>query len=92
MVNTILKLYRADSPRFRNISSLASELGWTNVAGQTSLEFLRSSKVDDLWSLEFVEALTRLNYGQVLVSKFVDNHHATERVCRTSTACMHWRD
>ncbi|TFK79186.1 FAD/NAD(P)-binding domain-containing protein, partial [Polyporus arcularius HHB13444] len=73
MVNTILKLYRADSPRFRNISSLASELGWTNVAGQTSLEYLRSSKVDDLWSLEFVEALTRLNYGQD-----IDRLHALE--------------
>lgn len=67
MIDTILKLYRPDPPRFRNISSLASELGWTNVAAQTSLEYLRSFNVDDLWTLEFVEALTRLNYGQVAV-------------------------
>ena len=65
MVNKIMKMYGPEAPTFRNITSLADELGWLEIAARTSLEYLRSKKVDDRWSYEFVEAITRLNYGQV---------------------------
>ncbi|KAI0683527.1 Prenylcysteine lyase-domain-containing protein [Earliella scabrosa] len=64
MISSILRMYDSAPPVFNSITSLATLLGWTEVADKTSLEYLRSQEVDDRWSLEFVEAITRINYGQ----------------------------
>ena len=71
MISSILRMYDSAPPVFNSISSLANLLGWTEVADKTSLEYLRSQEVDDRWSLEFVEAITRINYGQVRDSTLV---------------------
>ncbi len=68
MVDNILSLYDHSPQVFHNISSLAFSLGWTEAAAQTALQYLRLNKVDDRWSFEFVEAITRLNYGQACLS------------------------
>ncbi|KAI0764680.1 FAD/NAD(P)-binding domain-containing protein [Fomes fomentarius] len=77
MVDNILSLYDQSPQVFHNISSLALSLGWTEIAAQTALQYLRSNKVDDRWSFEFVEAITRLNYGQACLSD-IDRIHGIE--------------
>lgn len=90
MINDILQMYDPAPPVFDNISSLATKLGWTDVAAHTALEYLHKNGIDDRWSLEFVDSITRINYGQVrrthltsamsrlLLSQDIDRIHALE--------------
>lgn len=65
MIAKFLNLYTPDSPRWDNISDLATSFEWTSLVGQTTSEYLASQGVSDQYIKEFVEAATRVNYGQV---------------------------
>ncbi|OBZ77505.1 hypothetical protein A0H81_01708 [Grifola frondosa] len=54
----------ASAPRFSNVTTLASTLGWTELIVQTTSEYFDLQGVDRRFSRELVEAATRVNYGQ----------------------------
>jgi prenylcysteine oxidase / farnesylcysteine lyase len=67
MIKDIMNLYSpaAGSKPFTNITSLASELGWTDIAAQSTMDYFDSQGLDQRWTREMIEAATRVNYGQV---------------------------
>ena len=65
MVDRFLTLYSPHAPQWPNVSSVVSELGWADVAAQTTAEYLDLQGIDRRWTRELVEAATRVNYGHV---------------------------
>ena len=65
MINEIDALYHQDTPRWSNISSLAEQMGWTELVAQTMAEYLDVQGINKRFSREVVEAATRVNYAQV---------------------------
>lgn len=80
MTGNFLDLYSPEAPRWDNITSLASELGWTDLIAQSTSEYLDTHGVSPKFSREMVEAATRVNYGQD-----VDKLHALEGLCSMAT-------
>ena len=76
MVTQFLTLYTPRAPRFSNITTLASSLGWTPVIASTAAEYFDTQGVSRLFSRELIDAATRVNYGQD-----VDALHALEGLC-----------
>lgn len=76
MVAQFLTLYTPRAPRFSNITTLASSLGWTPVIASTAAEYFDTQGVSRLFSRELIDAATRVNYGQD-----VDALHALEGLC-----------
>jgi prenylcysteine oxidase/farnesylcysteine lyase len=76
MIDQFVQLYTPEAPRWDNISSLASSFGWTDMVAQTTAEYLDTHGVSPKFTQEFVEAATRVNYGQD-----VDKIHALEGAC-----------
>ncbi len=59
------RVYAPERLRWSNISEVARDLGWAELAAQTAAEFLDTQGVSKRFSREIVEAATRCNYGQV---------------------------
>ncbi|TDL28887.1 FAD/NAD(P)-binding domain-containing protein [Rickenella mellea] len=76
MIKDILTIYSPESPRWRNVTQLVYELGWTDFLTQTTSEYLDLKGIQRRFSREVVEAATRVNYGQN-----VDEIHALEGAC-----------
>ena len=76
MVTQFLTLYSPNTPRFSNITTLASDLGWTPVIASTAAGYFDTQGVSRLFSRELIDAATRVNYGQD-----VDALHALEGMC-----------
>lgn len=76
VLNQFVQLYSPEAPKWDNISSLASSFEWTDMHTQTTLGYLDNLEVSQKFTREFVEAATRVNYGQD-----VDNIHALEGLC-----------
>ncbi|KAL1939239.1 hypothetical protein VTO73DRAFT_10042 [Trametes versicolor] len=76
MVGIFQGLYSSESPRWSNITSVVSDLGWSDVTAQTTSEYFDLQGIDRRWTRELVEAATRVNYGQN-----VDKIHALEGLC-----------
>lgn len=73
---------------WENITEIATKLGWTGLAAQTTSEFLDLQGVNRLWTREMVDAATRVNYGQVRNAAFVQVVVMSSILsddCRTST-------
>ncbi|KAI0828535.1 Prenylcysteine lyase-domain-containing protein [Trametes gibbosa] len=75
-VSIFQELYSSRSPRWSNITSVVSDLGWSDVIAQTTSEYFDLQGIDRRWTRELVEAATRVNYGQN-----VDRIHALEGLC-----------
>ncbi len=65
MVKQFLKFYTAESPRWDNMTDLASSLGWTELVSRSTADFFESQHIGKNYVREIVEASTRVNYGQV---------------------------
>lgn len=65
MINKWVTLYTPESPRWTNITTLATEMEWTELVAQSAAEYLDLQGVHRRFSREVVEAATRVNYGQV---------------------------
>ena len=67
MVKDFVTLYspEAGSKPFTNLTTLATNLAWTDAIGRTTTEYFDSNGIDQRWTREMVEAATRVNYGQV---------------------------
>ncbi|KAJ7456623.1 Prenylcysteine lyase-domain-containing protein [Mycena latifolia] len=76
MIAKFLTLYSSDTPKWDNLTHLASSLGWSDLVGQTTSEYLDSEGVSNKFIFELVEASTRVNYGQN-----ADEIHALEGAC-----------
>lgn len=70
MIKEFLTLYtpEAGANPFDNVTSLTSKLEWTDIVGQTAMDYFDSQGIDQRWTREMVEAATRVNYGQVRVA------------------------
>ncbi|KAI0777409.1 FAD/NAD(P)-binding domain-containing protein [Trametes elegans] len=76
MLERFATLYDSTGPRWSNISSVVSELGWDEVTARSTSEYLDSQGIDKRWTRELIEAATRVNYGQNS-----DKIHALEGLC-----------
>ena len=66
-VSKFTKLYAPEFQKtgpFESIQSFAGALGLEQLAHSSTLEYLRSKGVSDLFTRELVAAATRVNYGQ----------------------------
>ncbi|SJL16775.1 uncharacterized protein ARMOST_20304 [Armillaria ostoyae] len=73
VVKQFLIFYVAESPRWDNITDLASSLSWTELVSRSTADFFESRHIGKNYVREIVEASTRVNYGQN-----VDVIHALE--------------
>jgi len=80
MVDQFVQLYSPEAPKWDNISSLASSFEWTDMHTQTMSGYLDGLEISQKFTREFVEAATRVNYGQD-----VDKIHALEGLCSMAT-------
>ncbi|KAF8656393.1 hypothetical protein AX16_002578 [Volvariella volvacea WC 439] len=76
MISQYLTLYTPSTPIWNNISQLRDDFKWQSLTGSKTSEYLRGQGVSDPFIFEFVEAATRVNYGQN-----VDAIHALEGAC-----------
>ncbi|TFK30726.1 hypothetical protein FA15DRAFT_690376 [Coprinopsis marcescibilis] len=76
MLNSYLSLYSSDSPKWDNISSLSTKLGFDHLVSRTISEHLLAQGVSSNYIYEVVEAATLVNYGQD-----ADSIHALEGAC-----------
>ena len=59
MVSQFLTLYSPNTPRFSNITALASSLGWTPVIASTAAEYFDTQGIGRLFTRELVDAYKR---------------------------------
>lgn len=76
MVDQFIQLYSPDAPRWDNISSLVSSFEWADLVSQSTAEYFDTHGISLKFTREYVEAATRVNYGQN-----VDKIHALEGAC-----------
>ncbi|THH01023.1 hypothetical protein EW026_g1609 [Hermanssonia centrifuga] len=78
MIQKFLTLYSPcfGSRSFTNLTTLAEELGWTEMIGQTTADYFDGQGIDPRWTREMIESATRVNYGQN-----ADEIHALEGMC-----------
>lgn len=60
-----VKLYEPDAKSWSSIEELNDALNWTHLTSQTGGEYFQSNGVSQLFTNEFIEGATRLNYAQV---------------------------
>ena len=65
MVDQFVKLYGPCGGPYASIHALAESFNWTGVANTTTAEYFDAHGIDRKWTMEMVEAATRVNYGQV---------------------------
>jgi prenylcysteine oxidase/farnesylcysteine lyase len=64
LTDRMLGIYRPDSPKWDNISSLAETFGLSKVVNSTAVDFFASQGVSETYIFEVIQAATRVNYGQ----------------------------
>ena len=78
VVSSIGLLYQRDAVRFENVTDVAKSLGWDEITGQTLAEYFGARNVNPRWTLEFVDAMTRVNYAQVSTWETVDKGYSSD--------------
>ncbi|KAF9270773.1 hypothetical protein L218DRAFT_889560 [Marasmius fiardii PR-910] len=73
MIQDYLHLYSHDAPKWDNITTLATTLGFLDMTAKSTADFFQSRGVAANFVNELIEAATRVNYGQN-----VDSIHALE--------------
>lgn len=81
MVDQFVQLYTRGSPKWANMTSLATAFGWSDMIAQSTSEYLDTHGVATKFTREMVEAATRVNYGQDS-----DQIHALEGACSLATS------
>ncbi|KZV76911.1 FAD/NAD(P)-binding domain-containing protein [Peniophora sp. CONT] len=64
LVSRFTDLYTPTPPRWTNITSIITELGWADQVVQTGTEYFTSQGVSEKFIHELVGAATRVNYAQ----------------------------
>ena len=67
MIKQFLTIYTpavGTSP-WANISALCTQFEWTDALGMNTLDYFGAQQIARKWTVEMVEAGTRVNYGQV---------------------------
>ena len=65
MIEQFLTLYGVAAPNWDSVADLASQLGWSGLVNETTVDYLLKQGVSGKYIKEVVEAATRVNYGQV---------------------------
>jgi hypothetical protein len=58
-------LYETDAKSWSSIEELNNALNWTHLTSQTGGEYFQSNGVSQMFTNEFIEGATRMNYAQV---------------------------
>ena len=85
VVAQFVTLYTRGSPKWANMSNLATSFGWSDIVAQSTAEYLDSQGISPKFTREMVEAATRVNYGQDS-----DKIHALEGACSMATCPLFW--
>ncbi|KAG7099795.1 hypothetical protein E1B28_001607 [Marasmius oreades] len=80
MIQDYLHLYSQDAPKWDNINTLATTLGFLDMTANTTANFFEAKGVAANFVREIIEAATRVNYGQN-----TDSIHALEGACSLAT-------
>jgi hypothetical protein len=92
MIKQFVTLYSPETAKWDDISDLASSFGWANMVAQTTLQYLVTDGVSEKYAHEFVEATTRVNYGQVrFICVLSIKWNGIDNLGRMSTRFTHWR-
>jgi prenylcysteine oxidase/farnesylcysteine lyase len=59
----MLDVYRPESPKWDNISSLVETFGWSKAVNSTAVDFFASQGISEAYIFEVIQAATR-NYGE----------------------------
>jgi prenylcysteine oxidase / farnesylcysteine lyase len=62
--------YTSGSPKWDNISDLASFMGWVDLISNSTADYFMAKGVSKQYTYEVIEASTRVNYGQVCLRRF----------------------
>ncbi|KAF7986244.1 hypothetical protein HWV62_38711 [Athelia sp. TMB] len=81
IVAQFVTLYTRGSPKWANMSNLATSFGWSDIIAQSTAGYLDSQGISPKFTREMVEAATRVNYGQD-----ADKIHALEGACSMATS------
>ena len=65
MVDKFLDLYTPNLTQWSTIEDFGAKLGFSNLVSQTGESFMLSQGIGELYTHELLEAVTRVNYGQV---------------------------
>lgn len=65
MVSKYISLYTSDSPKWENITELATGLGWLDLIENSGADYFVKNGVSKQYVFELIEGATRVNYGQV---------------------------
>ena len=65
MIQDYLNLYAHDAPKWDNITTLATTLGFLDMTANSASDYFQSHGVSANFVNELIEAATRVNYGQV---------------------------
>ena len=65
MTDKFVTLYEPDARRWSSVEELNNALNWTELVSQTGSEYFQSHGVSQLFTNEFIEGATRVNYAQV---------------------------
>lgn len=65
MIGKYVTLYEPSAQNWTSIEELNNALNWTELISQTGAEYFEGHGVSQKFTNELIEALTRVNYGQV---------------------------
>lgn len=68
IVEGIKDMYTPTIRTWSSVEELAEQTKWLHLTSQTAAEYMTEQGVSELFIHELQEALTRVNYGQVLSS------------------------
>lgn len=89
-IRKYLTLYSPQTPKWDNLTDLASTLGWTDLVGQSTADYFEAQWVSKKYLNELIEASTRVNYGQASQTHPSVPSYAHFRL-RMSMKSMLWR-
>ncbi|KAF8504494.1 FAD/NAD(P)-binding domain-containing protein [Russula emetica] len=69
-------LYETDAKSWSSIEELNNALNWTHLTSQTGVDYFQSNGVSQMFTNEFIEGATRMNYAQS-----IDSIHGLEAAC-----------
>jgi hypothetical protein len=87
-----VRLYEPDVKSWSSTEELNNALNWTHLTSQTGGEYFQSNGVSQMFTNEFIEGATRMNYGQVRQTACSPRFRPLITVPRRiSTVFMDWK-
>ena len=92
VTDKFVKLYEPDAKSWSSTEELNDALNWTHLTSQTGGEYFQSNGVSQMFTNEFIEGATRMNYAQVRRTVCSPNFRPLITLPRRiSTVFMDWK-